>query len=59
MQNIIGGLIAIVVGFFGLITWWAEFGLVLRGIVPFAFIIIGLIWIASKYYYQKNKESKE
>ena len=56
MQNIIGGLIAIVIGALGLIIWWAEFGQVLRGIVPFAFIIIGLLWIASKFYNQKNKE---
>ena len=59
MQNIIGGLIAIVVGAFGLITWWSEFGLVLRGLVPFAFIILGLLWIASKYYKQINKKSNE
>jgi len=59
MQNIIGGLIAIVVGAFGLIAWWSEFGIMLRGLVPFAFIILGLLWIASKYYKQINKESIE
>ena len=59
MQNIIGGLIAIVVGAFGLIAWWSEFGIVLRGLVPFAFIILGLLWIASKYYKEINKKSNE
>ena len=59
MQNIIGGLIAIVVGAFGLIAWWSEFGIVLRGLVPFAFIILGVLWIASKYYKQINKETDE
>ncbi len=59
MQNIIGGLIAIVVGFFGLIVWWSEFGLVLRGLIPFAFIILGLLWIVSKYYKQIKNESDE
>ncbi len=59
MQNIIGGLIAIVLGAFGLIAWWSEFGIVLRGLVPFAFIILGLLWIASKYYKQIKKETDE
>lgn len=56
MHNIIGGLIAIVLGALGLLAWWDEFGLALRGIVPFALIIIGLLWIASKYYKQNNYE---
>ncbi len=56
MQNIILGLIAIVVGALGLVAWWPEFGHVLRGIVPFALIIVGLLSIASKYYNRKDKE---
>ena len=56
MQNIIGGLIAIVVGALGMLIWWPEFGQVLRGIVPFAFIVIGLLSIASKYYKQNKSE---
>lgn len=56
MQNIIFGLIMTVVGILGLIIWWPEFGLVLRGIVPFALIIVGLLSIASKYYNRKDKE---
>jgi len=49
MHNIIGGLIMIVVGILGLASWWPEFGLVLRGIAPFGLVVVGLIWIASKY----------
>ena len=59
MQNMIGGLIFIIIGAFGLISWWSEFGLVLRGLVPFVFIILGLLWIASKYYKQTDNESGE
>ena len=59
MQNIIVGLVAVVLGAFGLINWWAEFGLVLRGLVPFAVIISGFIWIASKYYTQEKTDSDE
>jgi len=59
MTNIIGGLIIIVLGIFGLIFWWEEFGQVLRGLVPFALIISGLLSIASKYRKQENGESKD
>jgi len=59
MSNIIGGLIAIVVGAFGLIFWWVEFGQVLRGLIPFALVIVGLLSIASKYQNGKNNESIE
>lgn len=57
MSNIIGGLIAIVLGAFGLIFWWADFGEALRGIIPFVFIIVGLLSIASKYQKKNNNES--
>jgi hypothetical protein len=59
MTGIIGGLISIVLGAFGLIFWWAEFGLVLRGFIPFALIIFGLLSIAAKYQNKKNGESKK
>ena len=49
MSNIIGGLIAIVIGLFGLLCWWPEFGQVMRGLVPFALIVTGLLAVASKY----------
>jgi len=58
MSNIIGGLIAIVVGLFGLMAWWPEFGEVLRGVVPFALVIVGLLSIASKYYNEKSSEAE-
>ncbi|MBT3602899.1 MAG: hypothetical protein HOE48_08510 [Candidatus Latescibacteria bacterium] len=57
MPNIIGGLIAIVVGILGLISWWPEFGEVLRGLVPFSLIIVGLLWIASKFQ-QDNQDAE-
>ena len=56
MTSIIGGLFAIVVGIIGLVIWWPEFGLVMRGIVPFGLIIVGLLYIASKYN-KKNGDS--
>jgi len=54
MTSIIVGIIAIILGLWGLFGWWAEFGLVLRGLIPFSLLIIGLLFIASKFYNKKN-----
>jgi len=56
MSNIIGGLIAIVLGIWGLLVWWGEFGEVMRGFVPFALIVVGLLSLASKYNKRKKGE---
>ncbi len=52
-----GGLIAIVVGIIGLVVWWPEFGQAMRGVIPFALIIVGLLSIASKYNKRQNGDS--
>ena len=57
-SNIIVGLIAIVLGLLGLLSWWGAFGIVMRGLIPFALIIFGLLTIASKFY-QRNKSEDE
>jgi hypothetical protein len=56
MTSIIGGLFAIVMGIIGLFIWWPEFGLVMRGLIPFGLIVVGLLSIASKYS-KKNGDS--
>ena len=48
MSNIIGGLIAIVLGIWGMLVWWGDFGAIMRGFVPFALIVLGLLSLASK-----------
>lgn len=58
MSNIIGALILIVIGILGLIAWWVDFGMVLRGLIPFALIIFGLLIIGSKYYNQEKTETE-
>ena len=54
MTNIIVGAVAIVLGLWGRLVWWSEFGVVLRGLVPFALLIVGLLFIASKFYGKKD-----
>ncbi|MFC1562687.1 hypothetical protein ACFL4Z_01395 [candidate division KSB1 bacterium] len=56
MSNIIGGLIAIVLGLWGMLVWWEDFGELMRGLVPFALIVLGLLSLASKYNNKKKKE---
>ena len=47
MLHVVIGLVLLVLGVFGIISWWTDFGLVLRGLVPFLFLIAGLIAIGS------------
>lgn len=37
---IVGGLIAVILGVYGLIAWWSSFILVIKGTIP-AFLILG------------------
>ena len=43
MLHVVIGLILLVLGIFGVISWWSDFGLVLRGAVPFVLVIAGLV----------------
>ena len=47
MLNAVSGLVLLVLGAFGLTMWWQEFGLVLRGLIPFLFVIGGLVAIGA------------
>ncbi len=43
MVHLICGLVGVVLGLWGVFGWWDSFGMVLRGIVPLALLIGGLI----------------
>jgi hypothetical protein len=59
VQHIIIGLISVILGVFGIISWWADFGLVLRGLIPFLLLIGGLVAIGSGLTREKLEESEE
>jgi len=40
---ILGGIIAIILGLWGIVVWWGDFALVLKGTVPAFLILAGLI----------------
>lgn len=47
MKHVIVGLVAICLAIWGLIVWWATFGMVMRGLTPFCLLAFGLMSIAS------------
>ena len=45
MKILVGGIIAVVLGVVGLIVWWADFLLVLKGAIPIILLIGGVLGI--------------
>jgi len=53
------GLVALVLGIFGVISWWADFGAVMRGLVPFLLVVAGLVAIGSGLSKGNNSSEDE
>jgi len=49
MKNMIGGIVAICLGLWGMFAWWASFGLVMRGMVPFCLLILGVLGVVAGF----------
>lgn len=47
MLRTIVGLVFVVLGICGIISWWSDFGLALRGLVPFVLLVVGLVSIGA------------
>jgi hypothetical protein len=47
MKHLLGGLVLICLGIWGVVSWWDSFGLVMRGLVPFLALVLGPIAIVS------------
>ena len=56
MVHIIGGIIAAVLGIWGIVGWWDNFGDFLRGSLPLALFIGGLIAINTGLKFLKDKK---
>lgn len=60
MTHIIGGLIALALGMAGIASWWDNFGSFLRGGLPIALLIGGLVAISTGIQFrQSGKQSKD
>jgi hypothetical protein len=49
MLHMFAGLIMMALGVWGIVAWWDVFGLVMRGVVPFSLLIIGLVALMAGY----------
>ncbi len=50
MAHLIGGVILIALGLWGIIVWWETFGLVMQALVPLCLLVLGSLAILSSYY---------
>jgi hypothetical protein len=50
MKHLALGTLLVALGLWGLFAWWESFGLVMRALVPLAFLILGLLAVLSSYY---------
>lgn len=49
MIHLIGGLVTLVLGVWGIIAWWNHFGELLRGLIPLLLVLVGLAAIGSGF----------
>ncbi len=56
MAHIIGGCVAVVLGLMGIIGWWDNFGDFLRGSLPLALLIGGLIAVSTGIQLSQKKK---
>ena len=47
MIHLIVGLIALILGAWGIISWWPDFGQFLRGLIPLLMVVVGLAGIGA------------
>ncbi|MBF0245176.1 MAG: hypothetical protein HQL31_07865 [Planctomycetes bacterium] len=47
MSHIIAGIVSIILGITGVIFWWENFGMVLRGSLPILILICGLLAVST------------
>ncbi len=49
MIHLIMGLVTICLGAWGIIVWWEHFAEVLRGLIPFLLVLVGLAAIGAGF----------
>ena len=55
MVSLIAGVVAVVLGIVGIVGWWAQFLLVLKGTLPALLILGGAVAIAAGFGTVKDK----
>lgn len=58
MSHVVGGAVITVMGILGIVTWWDNFSDFLRGSIPFALLLGGLIAISTGIQIIQQKKVK-
>ncbi len=58
MYHIIIGLVSALLGIWGVIVWWFEFGAVMRGLIPILLFAFGTIGIIAGLQAKKDEEKQ-
>ena len=59
MTHLIAGLVFLVLGAWGMIAWWEDFGEVLRGLIPILLVVVGLAAIGAGFQRTKDEAKFE
>jgi hypothetical protein len=43
MKILLGGIVALILGFIGLVAWWSEFFRVVKGVIPIILVLGGAL----------------
>ncbi|TET32574.1 MAG: hypothetical protein E3J72_19450 [Planctomycetota bacterium] len=49
MIHLIAGIVTVVLGVWGIIAWWHDFGEVLRGLIPLLLVLGGLAAVGAGF----------
>jgi hypothetical protein len=50
MKHLVVGMLLVAGGLWGMFSWWATFGMVMRGVLPFFALTFGMLALLSSYY---------
>jgi hypothetical protein len=50
MKHFVLGIVLIVLGLWGMFAWWENLARVMRGLLPFFLLSLGLVALLSSYY---------
>jgi hypothetical protein len=50
MKHFVLGIVLIVLGLWGMLAWWENLARVMRGLLPFFLLSLGLVALLSSYY---------
>ena len=50
MGHLVTGMLLLLLGLWGMVTWWETYGLVMRAVVPTALLVVGTLGVLSGYH---------